>query len=133
VNAFPQVSDGGTPPCGREWIVEAHGCDPAALADLPTLQGLFARMVEELGLHPVAEPVWHVFPGPGGITGLCALAESHLACHTFPEHGSLCLNLFCCTPRPEWDYPARLRELLGAETVEVRAVDRPYAAFVPAR
>lgn len=117
---------------GREWIVEAHGCRPAALAHLPTLQALFARMVEELGLHPVAEPVWHAFPGPGGITGLCALAESHLACHTFPEHGSICLNLFCCTPRPEWDFPARLGELLGADSVEVRALDRPYAAPVPA-
>ena len=61
------------------------------------------------------------------------LAESHLTVHTFPEHGSLCLNLFCCTPRPEWDYAGRLRELLGAEGVEVRALDRPYAAPVPAR
>jgi S-adenosylmethionine decarboxylase len=132
VNPLPEPVD-AVPATGREWIVEAHGCDPAALADLPTLRALFARMVDELRLHPVAEPLWHKFPGPGGITGLCLLAESHLACHTFPEHGSLCLNLFCCTPRPEWDYAARLRELLGAETVEVRALDRPYAAPVPAR
>ncbi len=116
---------------GREWIVEAHGCDPAALADPEALRALFARMIEELGLHPVTEPLWHKFPGPGGITGLCLLAESHLACHTFPEHGSLCLNLFCCTPRPEWDYAERLRELVGAESVDVRSLERPYAAPVP--
>lgn len=113
---------------GREWVVEAHGCDPAALADLATLRALFARMVDDLGLRPVAEPQWHVFPGPGGITGLCLLAESHLAVHTFPEHASLCLNLFCCRPRPEWDYGARLREMVGARRVEVRSLDRPYGA-----
>jgi S-adenosylmethionine decarboxylase len=118
---------------GREWLVEAHGCRPEALADLAVLRALFARMVRELGLNPVAEPQWHQFPAPGGITGLCLLAESHLSVHTFPEHGSLCLNLFCCRPRPEWPYEARLRELFGADEVVVRAVDRPYAATPAAR
>jgi len=112
---------------GREWLVEAHGCRPSALADPATLRELFARMVAELGLHPVAEPQWHQFPGPGGITGLCLLAESHLSVHTFPEHGSLCLDLFCCRPRPEWDYASRLGELFGATGVVVRSVERPYA------
>ncbi|MFL5384426.1 MAG: S-adenosylmethionine decarboxylase [Longimicrobiaceae bacterium] len=112
---------------GCEWLVEAHGCRPSALADPATLRELFARMVAELGLHPVAEPQWHQFPGPGGITGLCLLAESHLSVHTFPEHGSLCLDLFCCRPRPEWDYASRLGELFGATEVVVRAVERPYA------
>jgi S-adenosylmethionine decarboxylase len=112
---------------GREWVVEAHGCRPDALADLGLLRMLFARMVDELSLRPVADPLWHRFPGPGGITGLCLLAESHLACHTFPEHGSLCLNLFCCRPRPEWDYRERLGEMFGATRVSVRSLDRPYA------
>jgi S-adenosylmethionine decarboxylase len=116
---------------GREWLVEAHGCDPAALADVDTLRRLFDRVVRELALHPVAPAQWHRFPGPGGVTGLCMLAESHLACHTFPEHGSICLNLFCCRPRPEWDWEGELRALLGAAEVTVRAVERPYAA-VPA-
>ncbi|HEX9939630.1 MAG TPA: S-adenosylmethionine decarboxylase [Longimicrobium sp.] len=117
---------------GREWLVEAHGCDPAALADVDRLRALFARMVADLGLHPVGDALWHKFPGPGGVTGLCLLAESHLTVHTFPEHGSLCLNLFCCRPRPEWEFEARLRDAFGAELVEVRALERPYAAEVAA-
>ena len=117
---------------GREWLVEAHGCNPAALADVAALGGLFARMVAELGLHPVGEPLWHRFPGPGGVTGLCLLAESHLAVHSFPEHGSLCLNLFCCRARPEWDFAGHLRERFGAGFVQVRSMTRPYAAAVGA-
>jgi S-adenosylmethionine decarboxylase len=118
---------------GIEWIVEAHGCEPRALADVDLLRALFARMIEDLGLRPVADTQWHQFPASldsisGGITGLCLLAESHLACHTFPEHGSLCLNLFCCKPRPEWDFAGYLKTHFGAEVVEVRRLERTYIA-----
>ncbi|MDX2149399.1 MAG: S-adenosylmethionine decarboxylase [Bryobacteraceae bacterium] len=112
---------------GCEWIVEAHGCMTAALADLAKLEGLFARVIEEMQLRPVAAPQWHQFPVTGGVTGLALLAESHLACHTFPEYGSLCLNLFCCRPRPDWDFEGALRREFGAERVSVRMVERPYA------
>lgn len=118
---------------GEEWIVEALGCDPVRLADLVVLRALFGVMVEELGLHPVGAPLWHQFPSPpgttgaGGITGMLMLAESHLTIHTFPEHTSACLNLFCCTPRGGWDWDARLGAVLGAASVRVRHVVRAYA------
>jgi S-adenosylmethionine decarboxylase len=112
---------------GREWVVEGYGCSPAALADRGALEGLFDAMIAELGLRPVAAPVWHRFPGPGGLTGFVVLAESHLACHTFPEHGTICLNLFCCRPRPDWPFEAELARRLGAGRVAVRVLERPHA------
>ncbi len=112
---------------GLEWIVEAHGCDPRALTDPEKLRALFARLVEELSLRPVQEATWHRFPGTGGITGVCLLAESHLACHTFPEYRSLCLNVFCCRSRPEWDFTGYLQKEFAASAVRVRRLERPYA------
>ena len=113
---------------GDEWIVEAFGCDAGRLADRVTLGALLDRMVAEISLRPVGAGQWHVFPPPAGITGMLLLAESHLTVHTFPEHRSLCLNLFCCTPRQEWAFEARLAEMLGAERVQVRHLERAYGA-----
>jgi len=112
---------------GCEWVVDAHGCDPVRLGDLGTLRGLFSAIVAELCLTPVADAIWHVFPAPGGITGLLPLAESHLTIHTFPEHGSACINLFCCRPRAEWPWAERLGAHVGAEQVAVRRLERRYA------
>jgi len=113
---------------GTEWLIEAGGCREDALRDPAVLDALFARVIAELDLKPLHAPAWHVFPSPGGVTGFVMLTESHLACHTYPEHGVVTINLYCCRPRPDWPWTTRLAELLGATDVRVRAVDRALAA-----
>lgn len=111
---------------GTEWIVEAYGCNADALRDPSTLDTLFARIIDRLALTPVGTATWHAFPAPGGVTGFVVLAESHLACHTFPEFQSICLNVFCCRPRAEVNLLPLLEELLGASHASVRCVERDY-------
>jgi len=108
---------------GLEWVVDACGCDPRALADREALERLFNKLIQDLRLHPAAEAQWHQFPVTHGITGMLLLEESHLTVHTFPEHGTLCLNLFCCRPRPAGDFAAWLEEF-HPEHVEVRRLER---------
>ncbi len=114
---------------GREWIVDASGCNPAALRSLDIVQALLGRIVDELELRPVGEPRWHAFPGEGGVTGLILLSESHLACHTYPEFGVATFNLYCCRERPDWPWDERLRHCLGASHVSVRRVDRAISSL----
>jgi len=104
---------------GTEWIIDAFGCDAESLRRPDKLKIIFERLVSDLGLKTLGEGNWHQFPEQQGVTGLLMLTESHLACHTYPEHRTATFNLYCCRERPEWNWQENLRELIGAENVSV--------------
>ena len=108
---------------GTEWLVEAIGCDATSLRDESLLRDLFARVISDLKLTAIGE-VWRKFPGESGVTGLVALTESHLACHTYPEFGTATFNLYCCRSRSEWDWETNLTRALRARTVTVTKIER---------
>ncbi|MBV9216127.1 MAG: adenosylmethionine decarboxylase [Acidobacteria bacterium] len=108
---------------GTEWLIEATGCSPAALRDEEVIRTIMYKVVADLGLSSVGS-VWHKFPGEGGVTGLVALTESHLACHTYPEHATATFNLYCCRNRPEWDWQNELRKALSSAAVTVTKIER---------
>jgi S-adenosylmethionine decarboxylase len=108
---------------GTEWLIEAVECQPEKLRDEAVLRAIFDRVVSSLELK-VIDSLWHTFPGEGGVTGLVALTESHLACHTYPEHRIATFNLYCCRTRPAWDWTNELRSALGAERVIVSKIER---------
>lgn len=108
---------------GTEWLIEATGCTAARLRDEEAIRAILSRVISDLGLRPIGS-VWHKFEGEGGVTGLIALTESHLACHTYPEHGTATFNLYCCRTRPEWHWETDLESTLGASDVTVTKIDR---------
>jgi len=108
---------------GTEWLIEASGCDADSLRDESLIRGILESVIADLGLKAVGS-VWHKFPGEAGVTGMIALTESHLACHTYPEHNIATFNLYCCRTRPEWNWEERLTELLGAKNVNTARIER---------
>ncbi len=108
--------------------MDARGCQAERLKDARALAALFEELVVLLELKVVGQPQWHVFPEPGGVTGLALLAESHLAVHTFPEHGFAALNVYCCRPRSRPDFEAMLARHLGAASCRVRELPRGVEA-----
>jgi S-adenosylmethionine decarboxylase len=109
---------------GTEWLIEASGCDSAALADLDRLRAVFNRVIRDLDLNVLGEIAWHQFDHPGGVSGLALLSESHLTCHTYPEFRAATFNLYCCRERASWTWETTLKEMLGATEVKVRVFER---------
>ena len=86
---------------GTHLLLELRGCDQALLDDLVFVKGAMLRAAKEAGATIVGES-FHQFD-PRGITGIVAIAESHLSIHTWPERGYAAADIFTCgtsfTPR----------------------------------
>jgi S-adenosylmethionine/arginine decarboxylase-like enzyme len=112
---------------GREWIVDAYECPAnriAGEAGREALMSLFTNVIRTVGLHPVGQVVWQVLPPYGAVTGMVALVESHLTCHSDPTSGVLSLNLLSSRTELAPDFEGLLTRFVGASRVDVRTLDR---------
>jgi len=109
---------------GKEWLVDACGCDAAFLCDADRVLAVCNRIISDLDLHVIGTPNVYQFPDTGGLTVFYVLTESHLACHTYPEKGVATFNLYCCRQRRDWDWRTQLTEALSARAVMVNQVTR---------
>jgi S-adenosylmethionine decarboxylase len=79
---------------GIQLIVDLKECNPKLLNDLSYIRETLREVVQHLGAHAVGE-TFHQF-SPQGITGVIAIAESHIAIHTWPEHNYAAVDIFTC-------------------------------------
>jgi len=117
-NAAPLVS------VGTQWIVDASGCDPLKLQSLDEIGDFCRSLIDSLGLHVIGEPASHRFASPHGVTMLYLLSESHLAVHTYPEHGLATFNFVCCRESADWPWEQEIRQRLGADHVSLQILRR---------
>ncbi|KAA3620398.1 MAG: adenosylmethionine decarboxylase [Calditrichaeota bacterium] len=107
---------------GTHIIVDAWGCPQNLLNDKETIAYITREAVRVSGATLINLCV-HRF-SPHGITATATLAESHLAIHTWPEHGYLGMDLFFCgAGAPDW---AAKYVILTSEasTIEIRELSR---------
>lgn len=81
---------------GHHLLAEFTGCDAPALADLAGVTAAMLRAVEASGATVVTHSFHHF--SPHGVSGAVIIAESHLAIHTWPEHGFAAVDFFSCGP-----------------------------------
>jgi spermidine synthase/S-adenosylmethionine decarboxylase len=86
---------------GLHLIADLHDCrcQPGFLLDAPALEAFCTDACSRHGLTVVGR-LFHAFRDaegkPAGVTGTVVLAESHLAVHTWPEIGSVTLDIYVC-------------------------------------
>ncbi|RTL34200.1 MAG: adenosylmethionine decarboxylase [Burkholderiales bacterium] len=85
---------------GLHLTADLRGVDAALalMTDPDRLAQACRDAVRTSGLSGVAELMHRFGPADGqsGITGVVLLAESHLAVHTWPELGSVTLDVYVC-------------------------------------
>jgi S-adenosylmethionine decarboxylase proenzyme len=91
-----------------EWY-ECPGATPE-FVDAAALRALCVNAAAAVGLTVVGD-CFHQFE-PQGVTGTVLLAESHLAIHTWPEHGFVTIDVYVCNVTT--DNEAKARALYAA-------------------
>ena len=112
---------------GRHLIVEMWGVDPVLLDDEATLRELLVEAAKKAGGR-VMGVLFHKFE-PQGVTGVVAIAESHISIHTWPEHGYAAMDIFTCGSHVDpWKAFQLSMERLRPKTVNVFEIKRGIRA-----
>ena len=110
------------PPTGRHLIADlsgGKGLGDLALIEQTLRTAAAAARARVLGVH------LHHFGAGMGVTGVALLAESHISIHTWPETGSVAVDLFVCGPEADVEAGlAVIADLLGAQVVQCNIVAR---------
>ena len=96
---------------GRHLLVEYYSCDPKILMDIGRIEDILVAAAKKAKAH-IVDVVFHTF-NPHGISGVVVVQASHLAIHTWPEHGFASVDIYTCgsSVNPWLAYKYILREL----------------------
>lgn len=108
---------------GTHLLADFYGVEASLLCDQSTLVACLLDAARRCHLTPVDEARVHPFPG-GGLTAFVMLCESHIAIHTYPEHGYLALDIFSCGVGNVQDALEVFRAALNPSRVHAQTVAR---------
>ena len=79
---------------GTHLLLDLKDCNARLLDDIRFIKESMMEAADEAGATIVGEN-FHKFH-PIGVTGIVAIAESHLCIHTWPEYGYAAVDIFTC-------------------------------------
>jgi|TARA_B100000809_G_scaffold190350_1_gene188910 S-adenosylmethionine decarboxylase len=107
-------------------LLELKDCNPKLLNDLSYIRQAMIETAQDVGATIVGESFHHF--SPQGVTGILAIAESHISIHTWPEYGYAAADIFSCGTsfRPR-EAATKLAEALESRNPEIQEIQRGLA------
>ena len=105
------------------YSVDLGGCVALARLSPEEITATFCTALRRAGATVVHE-ISHSFPGTG-LTCVLILSESHAVLHTWPETGTVNIDIFTCSTRlKSLEAIDELRRSFGAQHVTVQEIPR---------
>ncbi len=79
---------------GTQLIVEFYECNHSILDNLEQIEATMLKAAKAANAT-IINHTFHKF-SPCGVSGVVVIAESHIAIHTWPEHGYCAIDIFTC-------------------------------------
>ncbi|HEY9610106.1 adenosylmethionine decarboxylase [Allocoleopsis sp.] len=109
---------------GTHLVVDAWGAPEDLLNDPEGIRRAIMDAIEA-GEATLIDLCVHQF-SPHGVTATATLAESHIAIHTWPEHGYFAADLFFCGRGKPAEAMKLLETALKAKEVRTREIPRGF-------
>ena len=107
---------------GTHLLLDLKECNAELLDDVDYIRQVVLSAAKEAGATVVGE-TFHKFR-PIGVTGIVAIAESHISIHTWPEHSYAAADIFTCgtslTPLRAADLIVKMLECEDASVSDVK-------------
>jgi S-adenosylmethionine decarboxylase proenzyme len=111
------------PSSSASFSADLTGCAALPLLTTSEVADLFVSALVRAG-GTIVNMVSHAFPQLG-LTCVLVLAESHAVLHTWPETGTINIDIFSCTPRlKSVEAIHALGRSLGARHVSIQEIAR---------
>jgi S-adenosylmethionine decarboxylase len=105
------------------YSVDLAGCEALAALDPEEIVATFTAALERAGANVVTTAT-HAFPG-AGLTSVLILRESHAVLHTWPETGTVNIDIFSCSSRlKSLEAVAELSRWLGSRQTSIQEITR---------
>jgi S-adenosylmethionine decarboxylase len=107
---------------GKHLLLEVYDVSFSLLNDVESIQTAM-----EKGIKRAEMTILNIFSHcflPQGCTIVIALAESHVSCHTWPEKGSIAIDVYTCGEKNPKLVALEILKYLNSNNFKLREVDR---------
>jgi S-adenosylmethionine decarboxylase len=107
---------------GNHLLLEVYNVEFSLLNDSISLQEVMENGIKRANMT-ILNIFQHCFY-PQGCTIVIALAESHVSCHTWPENGSIAIDVYTCGDGNPRLIALELLKYLNSSKYRLREVER---------